>query len=160
MTSSPSRAVDGNVPRTLPVLLLAIVVGVLALSGCAKDAVSGVKVPKPAKGEILKIDSRQGRSLLDSDRRVLLLDVRTVREYMKGHVVGAQIADMSDDKAWDFRLSELDRNKPVMVYCRDTACSHDAAQRLVEAGFVEVYDLGDPGMWDSRYLPIDKRGKS
>lgn len=118
---------------------------------------SSASLPHAEKGEVLEIDSAQGRAFLDSDRRVLLLDVRTVEEYMKGHVVGAQIADMSDQARWDFRISELDDDQPVMVYCRDSQCSADAARRLVDAGFSEVYDLGHPGMWDPKYLPIDKR---
>lgn len=121
---------------------------------------SSAELPHAEKGQVLKIDSAQGRAFLDSDRRVLLLDVRTVDEYMKGHVVGAQIGDMSDPARWDFRVSELDVDAPVMVYCRDSDCSAEAAQKLVDAGFVEVYDLGHPGMWDPKYLPIDKRGKS
>lgn len=145
--------------RSLGALLLGLAFLVTA-TACAGQKVTSVKVPRPQPGQIEKIDSRQGRALLDSDRRVLLLDVRTVREYMKGHVVGAQIGDMSNPQRWDFRLSELDREQPVMVYCRDSECSHEAAQLLVDAGFKEVYDLGHPGLWDPKYLPIDKRGKS
>lgn len=131
---------------------------VSVIAGCGKQA--PVTVPRAQPGQILRLDSQQGRALIDSKRRVVLLDVRTIEEYMKGHVVGAQIGDMSNPQRWDFRLSDLDRNEPVMVYCRDEECSHEAAQMLVDAGFTEVYDLGYPGMWDSRYLPIDKRGKS
>lgn len=149
----------GLVIRPTAVLLgLGLLLALLGLSGCGNDKPESV--PKPEPGQVLKIDSKQGRALLDSGRRVLLLDVRTVREYMIGHVVGAQIGDISDDERWNSRIAELDRDKPVMVYCRDSECSAEAARRLVDEGFKEVYDLGHPGMWDPKYLPIDKRGKS
>ncbi len=151
----------GTVKNGRPRFALVICMATAVLLGsCSKSESAGVVVPRPEPGTVEKIDSRQGRALLDGDRRVLLLDVRTLREYMLGHVVGAQIGDMADQERWDFRLSELDHNEPVMVYCRDAKCSSEAAELLVEAGFKEVYDLGYPGMWDSKYLPIDKRGKS
>lgn len=138
---------------------LMLVLLLTSQAACGEGGSSG-ELPHAERGQVLQIDSAQGRAFLDSERRVLLLDVRTVEEYMKGHVVGAQIGDMSDQARWDFRLSELDPDGPVMVYCRDSECSAEASQRLVAAGFTEVYDLGHPGMWDPKYLPIDKRGRS
>lgn len=147
---------SGGSIHQLAVIVLAVIVGVTTACGGG----SAVELPHAEKGQVLVIDSAQGRAFLDSDKRVVLLDVRTVDEYMKGHVVGAQIGDLSNPDRWDFRVEELDPQIPVMVYCRDSDCSADASQRLVDAGFVEVYDLGHPGMWDPKYLPIDKRGKS
>lgn len=160
VTSTRRPMVGPVLPRPIHVtagLLLAVV---LAFPTACGGGGPSVDLPHAEKGEVMVIDSAQGRAFLDSDRRVLLLDVRTVEEYMKGHVVGAQIADMSNPDRWDFRLGELDRDGPVMVYCRDSDCSAEASQKLVDEGFTEVYDLGHPGMWDPKYLPIDKRGRS
>lgn len=137
-------------------LLLAVVIAFQTACGGGDP---NDDLPHAEPGQVLVIDSAQGRAFLDSDRRVLLLDVRTVEEYMLGHVVGAQIADMSNPDRWNSRLAELDLDTPVMVYCRDQDCSAEASQKLVDEGFVEVYDLGHPGMWDPKYLPIDKRGR-
>lgn len=144
--------------RSRIAVVLVLILVCLGVAACGSEA--PISVPRPDKGQVEKIDSQQGRALIDSGRRVVLLDVRTVKEYMKGHVVGAQIGDISDEDRWNSRIAELDPKIPVMVYCRDAECSAAASQRLVDDGFVEVYDLGHPGMWDPKYLPIDKRGKS
>lgn len=118
---------------------------------------SEVKVPDAKPGTVVKLDSQQGRALLKPDRHTLLIDTRTVPEYIRGHLVGAQNVDMSDAQAWEFRVTEFDRDRPTIVYCRDDDCSREAADRLVAAGLQHVYDLGNPDDWDQKYLPIEGR---
>ncbi len=127
----------------------------LLAAGCGGDA--DVAVPEARAGEVVQLDSRQGRSLLKSDRHALLIDTRTVPEYIRGHLVGAQSVDMADEEAWTFRVAEFDLDRPTIVYCRDDACSAEAAERLVAAGLKQVYDLGNPDDWDQKYLPIEGR---
>ncbi len=73
-----------------------------------------------------------------------LLDVRTTEEFAAGHIPGAinipvqQLADRKD---------EIDRNAPVVVYCRSGMRSKRAAALLGEAGFQNVHDLGAMSRW-------------
>lgn len=126
----------------------------LVLSGCGGSAVA---VPEASAGKVTKLDSQQGRALLKSGRHTLLIDTRTVPEYIRGHLVGAQSVDMADEQAWEFRVAEFDKDRPTVVYCRDDECSREAADRLVAAGLKQVYDLGSPDDWDQKYLPIEGR---
>ena len=66
-----------------------------------------------------------------------LLDVRTFGEYEQAHIPGATlipISELSD------RWQELDRDKPVLIYCAVGGRSRSAAQ-LLDGHFSKVYNL-------------------
>ena len=128
---------------------------VFALAGCGGD--SSVEIPAANRGEVTTIDAEQAAALIDSDRDVLVIDVRSVDEYRSGHMVGAQNIDAGDDGLWARRTSALNVDRPTIVYCQSGRRSAEAAQRLVDAGFTEVYDLGGIQDWfDGGELPVDE----
>jgi len=67
-----------------------------------------------------------------------LLDVRQPKEYEQVHIPGAKLIPLPllHDK-----VSELDKEKPVIVYCAIGGRSRVAAQLLSGLGFKEVYNL-------------------
>lgn len=67
-----------------------------------------------------------------------LLDVRQPKEYQQGHIPGSRLIPLGDLPG---RVSELDRQKPLIVYCAVGGRSKAAAQYLAGQGFVEVYNL-------------------
>jgi rhodanese-related sulfurtransferase len=69
-----------------------------------------------------------------------LVDVRTPGEYSAGHIEKAINADIYTD-AFRQRIAQLDKNKPVLVYCASGVRSANAARQLKQAGFTQVYDL-------------------
>jgi phage shock protein E len=138
--------------RTSAAALLFVAMGAL-LGACSSP--DDVVVPTADPGTVASLTSAQGRALIDSDRKALVIDVRPVAEYRGGHLVGAQSIDASDPDAWSFRIPELDRDRPTVVYCSIDACSATAAQDLVDAGFTEVYDLGGVDSWDQKLLAVE-----
>ena len=70
----------------------------------------------------------------------LLLDVRTQQEIEKGYLKGAVFMDFYDS-TFKQQVSNLDKDKPVFVYCAIGSRSWDAAKLMVELGFKNVYDL-------------------
>lgn len=111
---------------------------------------------RPAPGTVAQIDSAAARALIDSERRVLVVDVRSLEEYMAGHLVGAQHIPIDDEGLWERRTSALDPDVPTIVYCRTGDRSADAAQLLVDQGFNEVYDVGGVKDLDPELLPLDR----
>tara|TARA_B110001454_G_C12523497_1_gene352040 strand:+ start:215 stop:607 length:393 start_codon:yes stop_codon:yes gene_type:complete len=82
-----------------------------------------------------------------------LIDVRTPREYEKGHLEGAVLINyLSGDfkrKAFD----KLDRSKPVLVYCAGGGRSLKAAKIYSDAGFTKVYNLmGGFRSWEAKKM--------
>jgi rhodanese-related sulfurtransferase len=70
-----------------------------------------------------------------------LVDVRTPSEYAESHLPDAILIDI---KATDFDtliIQQLDRSRPVFVYCRSGKRSLDAARILEEKKFSIVYNL-------------------
>ncbi len=74
----------------------------------------------------------------------LLLDVRTEGEFRGGAIPGAKNIPVQSLAS---RLGELDRARPVIVYCASGMRSSSAASLLKKNGFGEVHDLGPASAW-------------
>lgn len=87
-----------------------------------------------------------------------LLDVRTPEEYKGEHLNKAVNVNWNDDQ-FVANVSKYDKSKPVFVYCKIGGRSLQAAQKLSELGFTEIYNL-DGGIlkWNAAGLskPSDK----
>jgi len=67
-----------------------------------------------------------------------LLDVRQPKEYEEGHLAGAKLIPL---KELPGRLGELEKEKPVIVYCAIGGRSKAAAQLLAGKDFASVYNM-------------------
>ena len=67
-----------------------------------------------------------------------LLDVRQPKEYEAGHLAGAKLIPL---KELPGRLGELEKEKPVIVYCAVGGRSKAAAQLLAGKDFASVYNM-------------------
>ena len=67
-----------------------------------------------------------------------LLDVRQPAEYQEGHLPGAKLLPIGQLQGC---MSELDREKPLIVYCRTGSRSNSAAALLMAAGFKQVLNM-------------------
>ena len=70
-----------------------------------------------------------------------LIDVRTPEEFAQGHIDGALNLNFYDDDFTQQLEQKLDKNRPVMLYCRSGNRSGQAASQMVTMGFKELYDL-------------------
>ncbi len=71
-------------------------------------------------------------------RPPLLLDVRTLGEWTRGHLTGAQHLPV-DDLRWE--LAQVPRDRRIVVYCRTGFRSHLALRTLKENGYTDVANL-------------------
>lgn len=106
----------------------ALLTSVLAIS-CVNQKQEGVLVANP--------DTFEQKM---TEPEVQILDVRTEGEFAEGHIQDAQNIDVLQD---DFKekVATLDKNKPVMVYCKMGGRSAKAAGMLKEMGFTQIVDL-------------------
>lgn len=92
------------------------------------------------------ISPEEMQSLLDLEE-VQLVDVRTPEEVKEGYIENAQNIDYYSP-TFDTDILKLDKTKPVIVYCKSGGRSAKCAEKLIEAGFVKVYDLdGGISQW-------------
>jgi len=89
----------------------------------------------PAGGH--RISGEEARRLV-REESALLVDVRSPAEFGGGHADGAINLPLQQLGS---RLSELPRDRPVVLYCRSGARSASAASMLSGQGFT-VYDAG------------------
>lgn len=76
---------------------------------------------------------------LSKMKDVKLLDVRTKEEFNEGHIANAQ--NLVYDENFSEKIGKLDKEKPVIVYCKSGGRSEKCAQILKDSGFVKVYDI-------------------
>ena len=85
---------------------------------------------------------------------MVLIDVRTVREFQKERIPNALLADNS--KVLSNITDTLDLEQPLFIYCDDEARSSTACNLLIEKGFKNVYLLKEGLIgWKIHNLEID-----
>ncbi|MCB0537569.1 MAG: rhodanese-like domain-containing protein [Bacteroidetes bacterium] len=80
------------------------------------------------------------KQLMSSLPNYQLIDVRTPEEIAEGKIDGALEMNFYDSNFKE-QLAQLDKEKPVLVYCRSGNRSGKAAKLMNEMGFKQVYDL-------------------
>jgi len=86
---------------------------------------------------------------------VLFLDVRTEKEYKKGHIPGAMNIPRG---LLEFRIAKMipDRNASIVVYCRSGARSSLATYTLVRMGYRNVKNMdGGWRAWAKAGYPVE-----
>lgn len=84
-----------------------------------------------------------------------LVDVRTPGEFGGGHLVGAKNIDFRN-AAFAENLAQLDKSKPVFVYCLSGGRSAEAAKLMRAQGFQNVYELeGGYLKWTTKLKPVE-----
>lgn len=129
----------------MKIKVLSLMFLLLGVSSCLKNQADGVQVLEVATYE---------KKMAQPD--VQLIDVRTPEEFSQGHIENAVNIDfMADD--FDAKVASLDKEKPVLVYCKSGGRSAKAATRLKELGFKNITDLdGGISSWNNENKPTVK----
>ena len=89
-------------------------------------------------------------------KKGLYLDVRTPGEVARGHLPGATVIDTNDPK-FKQKLSVMQKDRPMFVYCASGRRSSAAAAVMNEVGFGEVYNLaGGIAAWTREGFPVEQ----
>jgi rhodanese-related sulfurtransferase len=93
---------------------------------------------------------------LKSTDSAQLVDVRTADEYASGHLTGSQNIDWNGE-GFEKQIQQLDKTKPVFVYCRSGRRSAEAMNKMNELGFTQVYNLaGGILQWTEEGKPVEE----
>ncbi|NMH87899.1 rhodanese-like domain-containing protein [Flavivirga algicola] len=102
----------------------------ISITGCKQSS---------SKGVIKIVSPKETRMLLEEET-IQFIDVRTPKEFDKGHIKGAQNIDYLSGR-FNSEVEKLDKTKPVILYCRSGKRSAKSSKKLLNAGFAEIYDL-------------------
>lgn len=88
----------------------------------------------------------EAKSILESDKDVTLLDVRTLEEYKEKHIEGSLLIPLNILEQ-QIQKEIPNKNQKIIIYCRSGNRSKTAANILLEMGYKNVYDLGGINSW-------------
>ena len=84
------------------------------------------------------------------------MDVRTPEEVAAGSIEGAENIDFRAP-GFEQAIGQLDKSKPIAVFCGAGGRSGKTSDLLVELGFEQIYDLsGGFGQWEAEGNPVVK----
>ena len=132
-------------------LLLSIA---LAL-GITEAGAAETASPKAPDDGVQHVDAKQAQTLV-SDKKVVVLDIRTPGEFKKGRIAGAKNIDF---QAPDFeeRIEGLDKSKSYLVHCASGGRSTRSLPLFKKHEFKSVYHLdGGIKSWEKAGLPLEK----
>lgn len=94
-----------------------------------------------------KLDQEEAYNQLSEDESIILVDVRELSEYQEGHIEGAILLPVG--KIDELALETLpDKEAVIYVYCRSGNRSKTAANKLIELGYTNVFDIGGISTWE------------
>lgn len=105
--------------------------GVITFFGMSDDT---------SKNELASVSSVEFAQAINENDDVVLIDVRTPREFEQGHLSGAVNIDHGSSK-FDDLISELDMDSFYAIYCRSGRRSKEVLNIMKEKGFSRVIDL-------------------
>jgi rhodanese-related sulfurtransferase/TusA-related sulfurtransferase len=100
------------------------------------------------------IDNDELEKKLESNDKILVIDVRETAEYVFNHIPTAVSIPLGE---LETRLNELNKDSEIYIVCRTGNRSDLAAQKLTEQGFGQVINVV-PGMsqWTGKTTSLNK----
>ena len=114
------------------------------ISGCTDSAASQTF---PAPVGYRQITQDEAKALMEADNGSVTVDVRRQDEYDAGHIPGAIL--IPNESIGTEQPAELpDPEQIILIYCRSGRRSKEAAQKLADMGYTNVYEFGGIIDWD------------
>lgn len=104
-----------------------------------------------------QISQKEAKSLMDNNKNIVILDVRTKKEFDEGHIKGA--INIPVETIGSIPPAQLrDKKQMILVYCRSGRRSKMAAQKLGTMGYENVLEFG--GIMDWGYGTVKDAPKA
>ena len=139
-----------------PILLrttLLLLIVILGVSACTAAPATPAAVQIDVRDLPVQLDIATAKSLHGQDN-VIFLDVREQSEYDEGHIPDVKLIPMNS--VMD-RLSEIPKDKTVIVTCRSGNRSGQVTDYLRKQGFANVHNMqGGLVAWQGAGYPVEK----
>ncbi len=98
-----------------------------------------------------RISQDEARVMMAEDDGHIIVDVRRQDEFDSGHIPGAVC--IPNEGIGTKQPEELpDKEQVILVYCRSGNRSRQAAQKLYDMGYTNVYEFGGIIDWDGEVV--------
>lgn len=126
---------------------LLILIGSVLLLGCSSNSQS-----------FINLNPIQFQKAIEKEGGIIL-DVRTPLEVISGAIENASTIDFYDQD-FERKISKIQKDKTVFVYCKSGGRSSQAAKLLVKSGQAKVVNLsGGIIAWQATQLPLIRTSK-
>ena len=128
--------------------LIPLLAALLLLAGCAYAPASlqAADTEGSMKASWVQIDQETAKQMMEADDGHVIVDVRRQDEYDAGHIPGAIL--IPNESIVDERPAELpDLEQVILIYCRSGNRSKQAAQKLADLGYLNIYEFGGITTW-------------
>lgn len=130
-------------------VLIPLLLTVLLLVSCSTNASSSSDSQSIKSYQ--KITAEEAKARIDSGDNIIIVDVRTQEEFDAEHIENAiLIPNETISDAQPELLPDLDAE--ILIYCRSGNRSAQAAKKLIDIGYTNIYDFG--GIIDWSYDTI------
>ncbi|MDO4733795.1 MAG: cyclophilin-like fold protein [Lachnospiraceae bacterium] len=135
------------------------------------DSGSVENISSQEAGTYQQISQDEARKIMDTEKGILILDVRTQAEYDSSFIPGAvclpnetiqaawneQQENGNQDPAQGSALDEVssilpDKQQKILVYCRSGRRSKEASQALADMGYTNVFEFGGINDWTGEII--------
>lgn len=136
------------------IIVILAIIYIILMNNNSKKAIDNNNT-KNAKdrGEYMKITAKDMKEQTDTLNKnsYVILDVRTKEEYDEERIPGSTLLTLDEI---EYKASEVlpDKDIKIYVYCRSGRRSLEAAYKLIDLGYKNVYDFG--GIIDYPYETI------
>ena len=113
---------------------------------------------KMYKHTVPLINTDELRDLMQDNEKMVLLDIRSNKEYQVSHLANSVFIDY--DTFNKKKISHLDKDAKIIVYCAVGYRSEKVGERLLAMGFKDVQNLyGGIFQWKNQNHPVvNKKG--
>lgn len=136
--------------RMKKVIMIGIyMIMLLALTACSfsDNASKGSIIIDTSQANTYQdIKPEDAKTRLDSEEKIILLDVRTIEENIEKRIPDSVLIPV-DEIEQEAASKLTDKAATIFVYCRSGRRSAIAAEALVKMGYTSVYDLGGINDW-------------
>lgn len=122
----------------LPLLLILFI-----LTGCAQKLDGDGMIGKTT---YIQIDQEKAKEMMAVNDGHVIVDVRRADEYAAGHIPGTIL--IPNESIGTEKPEQLpDKDQIILIYCRSGNRSKQAAQKLADMGYTNIYEFGGINTW-------------
>lgn len=133
--------------------IAAIVVLFLLMGTSNEDKPFPAPTTKPAGRKDVGVDEFEK---LWKEKKGVVLDVRTAKEFDSGHIPGALNIDINSSE-FDKKIAALDKDKAYLVHCASGVRSVRACEKMNRMDFKQLINLqGGIKAWEKAGKPVEK----
>lgn len=116
----------------------------LMLSGCTNAGSENLKIQQDTEAvqmSYTRISAEKAMEIMESGEEYIIADVRRQDEYTEGHIPGA-VCIPNETIGTEMPSQLPDKEKLILIYCRSGNRSRQAARKLCDMGYSNIYEFG------------------